>query len=130
MTEEFEGKKVNEEFVNKGAKKVTEEDFQEVVDKADEIGEKFGIGPLKRFYDDFLLLISLVKDYWSGDYREIPYWSIAAVVFTLLYVLSPIDLIPDIIPIVGLMDDAAVVALCLKMIENDLKAYEAWKNAQ
>jgi uncharacterized membrane protein YkvA (DUF1232 family) len=127
MTEEFEGKEVNEEFVNTGAKKVTEEDFQKVVENVEEIEAKFGLGPLKRFYDDFLLLIALVKDYWSGNYREIPYASIAAVVFTLIYVLSPIDLIPDFIPVIGLMDDAAVVALCLKMIEGDLKTYEAWK---
>jgi len=58
MGEKFGGKEVNEEFVKAGAKKVTEDDFQKVVDKADEIEKKFGLGALKRFYDDFLLLIS------------------------------------------------------------------------
>ncbi|RLE31609.1 MAG: hypothetical protein DRJ61_11175 [Acidobacteria bacterium] len=113
MGEKFGGKEVNKEFVKQGADGVTDEDFVNVVENAEQIEKKFGIGPLKRFYDDFLLLISLVKDYWSGDYREIPYSSIAAVVFALIYVLSPIDLIPDFIPVLGLMDDAAVVALCL-----------------
>lgn len=76
------------------------------------------------------LLISLVKDYWSGAYREIPYWALAAIVFALLYVLNPFDLIPDAIPYVGQLDDAAVVAVCLVLVEQELSDCEAWREAQ
>ena len=44
-------------------------------------------------------------------------------------VLSPIDLIPDVIPVVGLVDDAAVIAICLLMIEQELHDYSEWKAA-
>ena len=121
-------KKVDESFIKKGAKRIKKEDIEKVTRKADEIEKKVReSGPLRRYIDDVKLLLSMVKDYWSGDYKEIPYWAIGATVFALLYVLSPIDLIPDFIPVVGLVDDAAVVALCLYMIEQELHDYSEWK---
>ena len=121
-------KKVDESFIKKGAKKITKEDIEKVTKKADEIEKKVReSGPLRRYIEDVKLLLSLVKDYWSGNYKEIPYWAIGATVFALLYVLSPIDLIPDFIPVVGLVDDAAVVALCLYLIEQELHDYSEWK---
>ena len=121
-------KKVDESFIKKGAKRIKKEDIEKVTRKADEIEKKVReSGPLRRYIDDVKLLLSMVNDYWSGDYKEIPYWAIGATVFALLYVLSPIDLIPDFIPVVGLVDDAAVVALCLYMIEQELHDYSEWK---
>ena len=42
-------------------------------------------------------MFSLIRDYWYGHYRAIPWKSIAAVAGALLYVLNPLDLIPDLI---------------------------------
>jgi uncharacterized membrane protein YkvA (DUF1232 family) len=119
---------VGEDFVKKGASRIKEEDVKKVLDRAEEIGNKFeSSGPLKRLVKDFKLLMSLLNDYWHGTYREIPWWAISAVVFALLYVLSPIDLIPDVIPVIGYTDDAAVVALTLLLIEQELEKYKEWK---
>ena len=76
------------------------------------------------------LLLSLVKDYVTGAYREVPYWVIGAAAFALVYVLSPIDAIPDIIPGVGFLDDAAVLAMCLKLVETELNRYKDWKKTR
>lgn len=84
-----------------------------------------GVGNL---LSDIPLLVSLVKSYVDGEYKEIPYNSIVAVVATLLYVVSPIDIIPDIIPVVGFTDDAMAVAFCMKMIHDDLEKYKAWRD--
>lgn len=46
----------------------------------------------------------------------------------LLYVLSPIDLIPDFIPGIGLLDDAAVFGAMLAAIHEDLQDYKAWRD--
>jgi uncharacterized membrane protein YkvA (DUF1232 family) len=124
-------KKQAEEELERRAKNVTEDDLKKVLDKRDEIEEKLkGNGPLGRFVADFKLLFSIIQDYIKGEYREIPYWSIAAIVAALLYVLNPFDLIPDFIPGVGYVDDALVVAVCLAMVEQDLHDYKEWKKKQ
>jgi len=48
----------------------------------------------------------------------------------LLYVLSPVDLVPDIIPFLGYLDDAAVVAACVRLIRNEIDVYQTWKKSQ
>jgi len=68
-----------------------------------------------------------VRDYWEGNYQKIPYLSIGAIVFALLYTLNPFDLIPDVIPFIGQVDDATVVAVCLMMVEQDLHQYRQWQ---
>ena len=122
---------INEDFIKKGAAGVNAEDVKKVMDKAEEITEKvIKSGPLQRFIKDVALLITMIKDYWAGVYRRVPWWVIAAIVFTLLYILSPLDLIPDFIPFVGLLDDALAMGLCLALIEQDLLKYQEWKEAQ
>lgn len=120
--------KIGEDYVSENAQNITEEDFEEVADRADKIKSKFEKGgPLGRFINDARLLLSITKDYYKGKYREIPYLSISSIVFALLYVLNPFDIIPDAIPVIGLVDDAAVVAACLTMVEQDLHEYKEWK---
>lgn len=125
---EHRAKEQAEKELKKGAENVTEGDLEKVLDKKEEIEKKFEKnGPLEKFISDLKLLFSLMQDYFSGEYRQIPFWSIAAIVAALLYVLNPFDLIPDVIPGIGHVDDALVVAACLKMVEQDLKKYHAWK---
>ena len=126
MTESKEQK-----MIETGAKKVTDKDLAKVVAKSDDIKKKFTLGgPLHRFIEDGQLLLSVIKDYRSGAFRKIPFGTIAAIIFTLAYVLNPFDLIPDFIPIIGQIDDAAVVAACLILVEHDLQTYKLWKQDQ
>lgn len=120
--------KPGEEFVKEGAQKVTEKDIEKVVTKSEDIEEKFKArGPLKRFIEDYRVLAALVRDYRAGNYRQALYGTIAAVVFALLYVFNPLDLIPDVLPIIGVVDDASVITACLMLIERDLSKYRNWK---
>jgi len=121
----------DEEFVKEGAKKMTDKDVEKVVEKSEEIKKKFTpYGPLKRFIDDAKLLIAMVKDYWRKIYRQTPYGTISAIVFTLIYILNPFDLVPDVLPVIGQLDDASVLTACLMLIERDLKQYRKWKEGQ
>ncbi|AOY89183.1 hypothetical protein BKP64_13960 [Marinobacter salinus] len=110
------------------AEKVHREDLESLLERQRAIEEKVkNSGKLKRFSADIKLMFSMVRDYWNGNYRSVPWKTIAAVAGALLYVLNPLDVIPDIILGFGFLDDAGVVALCLKMVESDLHRYAAWK---
>ena len=123
--------KPDEEFVQEGAQSVTEKDVEKVVNKSEEIKKKFSTkGPLSRFIEDGQLLIAIVKDYWSRAYRQVPYGVIASIVFTLIYVLNPFDLVPDMLPLIGQLDDVAVMGACLMLVEQDLHKYKDWKQGQ
>jgi uncharacterized membrane protein YkvA (DUF1232 family) len=119
---------LSEEIVKEGAQNITQKDIQKVINRSEEIQRKFSArGPLARFIEDGKLLIAIIKDYWAGVYRNIPYGVIASSVFTLIYVLNPFDLLPDVLPIIGQLDDAAVMGACLILIEQDLHKYKDWK---
>ena len=68
-----------------------------------------------------------MEAYVSEDYREIPWTSIVLVIVAIIYFVSPIDLIPDIIPIAGYIDDAAVIAFVVAQIKADLDNFLAWE---
>jgi uncharacterized membrane protein YkvA (DUF1232 family) len=121
--------KSSEEFVKEGAEKITEKDVNKVVTRSEDIRKKFLThGPLSRFIEDGKLLLSVVKDYLAGKYRVIPWGVIASIVFSLIYVLNPLDLVPDILPIIGQVDDVAVMGAVLLMVEQDLHKYKTWKD--
>lgn len=73
------------------------------------------------------ILISLVRSYIRKEYTEIPLGTIVAIVSALLYFISPIDIIPDSIPGIGYLDDAAVILCCLDMAESDINEYLKWR---
>ena len=124
-------KKPDEEFVKEGAEKITPDDIKTAAERSDEANKQFSArGPLKRFIEDGKLLTALIKDWRSGKYRQAMYGTIAAAAFALLYVVNPFDLMPDILPFIGAVDDAAVLGACLMLIERDLRQYRGWKENQ
>lgn len=119
---------IDEGYVEDEARKITETDLDTVVQRATAIEERFrGDGPLGRLMEDGRLLLSLVQDARHGRYRAVPVWTLSAAAFALLYVLNPFDLVPDVLPVVGLLDDAAVVSACLSLVEQDLRDYRTWR---
>ena len=84
-------------------------------------------GLLTRLFQDLKLLISLIKDYWKGKYRDVSAKSIVIFAVTLVYLISPFDLIPDYIIGLGQIDDAAILGLALYFLEKDLMKYKEWK---
>ena len=80
--------------------------------------------PLRDFLDTVSLYIDMLRAIFTGKYKEVPVGTIAAIVGTLLYVLSPIDIIHDPIPVVGFLDDAAVMAACLNFTKYDVDKYK------
>lgn len=126
MTDE-QKKQAEAEFAQRAAN-VTDEDVKDVLGKerkAEDIVRH--AGALRKYWEDVKTFFSMVKDYVSGNYREVPFGTIAAIVGALAYALSPIDAIPDFIPVLGYLDDAMVLGLCLKLVQGDVEDYRQWQ---
>jgi uncharacterized membrane protein YkvA (DUF1232 family) len=85
---------------------------------------------LKTIWDNLQLLFSISNDYAKGHYTAVPKGSIIAIIASLLYFLSPIDLIPDFIAGFGFVDDAYILSIVYRQVAKDLEKYKAWKSAQ
>lgn len=86
-------------------------------------------GPLEEIWDSIQLLFGLIKDWASGDYKDVPIGSIILIIIGILYFVSPIDIVPDFFP-GGIIDDAVVLGLVIKQLSSDLDKYYAWKENQ
>ena len=84
---------------------------------------------LKSLFDDVRLLIELIKDYNKGEYTGLSKNSIILVIISLIYLVSPLDIIPDFL-VGGFLDDATVIAFILKKIEAEITAYKSWKSIE
>ena len=87
-------------------------------------------GPFTAVMDEFRTLVRLVVAYARGNYRDIPPASLVTVVAGLVYVVSPLDLIPDPIPVLGFSDDAVVIGWVIKSVREELDAFRAWELGQ
>lgn len=78
--------------------------------------------------EDLMTLLALLEDYRAGRYRSLPKGVLIAAIFSLGYALCPIDLILDVIPLAGYLDDAAILMLLLDFfVARDLQRYSSWK---
>ena len=75
------------------------------------------------------VFVQLIKAYISKKYTEIPIGSILAIIAALIYFLNPLDLIPDIIPGVGYLDDAMMMSIALKMVFDDVNEFIIWRDS-
>ncbi|WP_269618307.1 YkvA family protein [Zhongshania sp. BJYM1] len=123
-------KKRAQKVLDNGASDVTESDIDVALSNRQRIINKvLQNASLAPYIGQVKTLFSLLQDYVKGDYREIPWWSLGSVVTALLYILLPLDAVPDIIPIAGFLDDAVVLKLCLDLVSKDLENYKLNKVA-
>ena len=72
-------------------------------------------------------MFRLIKASMSGEYTGVPGTTVAAAVAVLIYFISPIDLIPDFIPVLGLLDDVALVAWFSTTLKGEMDKFHEWE---
>lgn len=80
-------------------------------------------GKIRKQINQLRLFRDLLRDYRGGSYRKLPWLTVSSLAAAVLYFLNPLDLIPDFIFGVGLLDDAGVIALAFKAYRHDLARY-------
>lgn len=99
-----------------------------LTDAYEKASEKKELGTLAHeVWTTLQSLFRLIKMSASGEYTGVPATTVVAAVAVLLYFLSPIDLIPDFIPVVGLLDDVVLVAWFSTSIKHELEKFHEWE---
>lgn len=79
--------------------------------------------------DDIVVMVSLVKDYSKKKYTSVAKSSIITVIAGLVYLVTPIDVIPDFLP-GGFLDDAVVIGYIISKLNEELEKYKEWKTKE
>ena len=100
-----------------------------LTDAYDKASQKNDMGSIaNEVWETLQTLFRLIKASASGEYTGVPGTTIAAAVAVLIYFISPIDLIPDFLPIVGLLDDAALVVWFSSTLKGEIDKFHEWGN--
>ena len=72
---------------------------------------------------------SMLRDSFKRKYRQTPWGTLTGGIFSILYLLNPLDLIPEALPIIGIVDDTLVFGVFLALLSRDVKKYLIWKTS-
>jgi uncharacterized membrane protein YkvA (DUF1232 family) len=128
----LQGRLKSEFFEAVNSAKTYVKDPERLRDLATEVAQKTLSLPQETFRGTFVYLqtmLRLVRAYYRGQYRAIPATTLLIIVAALIYLVNPLDLIPDWIPTLGLIDDAFVIALVARKTREALDAFIEWESA-
>jgi uncharacterized membrane protein YkvA (DUF1232 family) len=104
--------------------------LREVLGKAKDVADNENKGVGQVLAEKVMTLSRMVKAYVSGEYRVIPWGTIIKIIAVLIYFVSPIDLIPDFLPIIGLTDDLALVMWLFSSLQEEFVNFETWEKSK
>jgi len=84
-------------------------------------------GRLAEIWESLLAAFRLLRAYASGRYRNIPWTSLVSIVAAVVYFVMPLDLIPDFILALGLIDDVALLGWILSSLKSDIDLFIEWE---
>jgi len=72
-------------------------------------------------------MLRLIRAYYRGDYSAVSESTLVIIIAAIIYLVSPLDVIPDAIPALGYLDDVTVLALALKRTQRELDDFMMWE---
>ena len=93
---------------------------------------KVNWSPIERqlLKEKFYTIGRLGKAYATGKYRAVPWKAMLILLAAIIYFLNPLDLIPDLLPVVGFTDDFAVLVWVYNSIQVEIDKFLAWEESQ
>lgn len=85
--------------------------------------------PFQETWPYFQSMLRLIHAYSQGNYRDVPESTLVVIIAAIIYVLNPLDVIPDALPALGFLDDATVLALAVRRARQTLDDFMAWETA-
>jgi uncharacterized membrane protein YkvA (DUF1232 family) len=116
---------IDKDYVLQESDKMNASDLDEALSNEGKITEKSK--RWEKYKDQIKLLFEMLRDYKKGNYKNTPWRSVAGITFALLYILNPLDLVPDVIPFIGVLDDLSVFTVTLNLIGKDFDNYKLWR---
>jgi len=83
-----------------------------------------------RFIGKIKLFTEMLTEYFRGNYREVPMKTIILITAALIYLVSPLDAIPDFLIGIGFVDDGAVIAYVFNSLNEDIESFKNWKEGK
>ncbi len=74
------------------------------------------------------IFTALIKDWAKGAYPGLERKKMILIFSAFIYFISPLDVIPDYIPILGLLDDLSLLAWLINTLQDEMNLYLAWRN--
>jgi len=95
------------------------------------VGEALSMARMRggAIWTDIQLLARMLKAWMGGTYHGLSAQTLVAIVAALLYFINPLDVVPDFIPGLGYVDDAALIAWLLKSLAGDLDQFRNWEQS-
>lgn len=87
-------------------------------------------GGINSFAEKVKTFIRMLRAYADGSYQDLPWKSILLITGGLIYFVMPTDLIPDFIPVVGMVDDVSVIMWIFQSVASDIKAFESYEREE
>jgi uncharacterized membrane protein YkvA (DUF1232 family) len=120
-----------ETFEKKAEKIITNADkTSKLINDAMEKVNKISKGPVEEIWDNLLVFFDLMSDWLKGNYRNVPIGSIIMIVASIIYFLTPFDIIPDFIVGLGYIDDMSIISYTFRQIQTDIDKYQVWRSVK
>jgi uncharacterized membrane protein YkvA (DUF1232 family) len=85
--------------------------------------------PFKETWAYLQAMLRLLRAYSRGEYRDVPVTALISIIAAIAYVVNPFDLIPDVVPFLGFLDDAAVIAFAVRKTRDSLDNFMIWETS-